>query len=391
MEVRLYPNSRRPGVGLKPRRESQRPLLPQHARHCPVLEAGSALGLLVYPPLEPHESFHIEFQGDGKYQFAYFLSTPDRKWQGLFTLALSLPLGSIGMMKEDVEFLVPNPPISRDEALRVARTFIVPEDLGTPPGALSLRGATNFQTPAGWDAALQPMLEKLRKSLATMKANGITMDLAPVLDLDDRPGPSDTNPDGTRSFSKREAVAEAAGISFAQGLLDAGVVPVVKHFPGLGGATGNTDTMAASTLPWSTLQKDGLLPFAAAIKAGVPAVMVANARVPGLTNLPASLAPEVITTVLRGQLGFKGLVVTDSLSATAVSAAGYSVPQAAAASLAAGADLILFTSNSVATTTDQIVRTIVAAVGSGKLPRSRHRKTCGRPRACSPSFTTAGR
>jgi len=91
-----------------------------------VLEAGSALGLLVYPPLEPHESFHIEFQGDGKYQFAYFLSTPDRKWQGLFTLVLSLPLGSIGMMKEDVEFLVPNPPISREEALRVARTFIVP-------------------------------------------------------------------------------------------------------------------------------------------------------------------------------------------------------------------------------------------------------------------------
>src|SRR5436189_5324241 len=139
MEVRLYPNSRRPGVGLKPRRESQRPLLPQHARHCPVLEAGSALGLLVYPPLEPHESFHIEFQGDGKYQFAYFLSTPDRKWQGLFTLVLSLPLGSIGMMKEDVEFMVPNPPISREEALRVARTFIVPEDLGPPPGALSLR------------------------------------------------------------------------------------------------------------------------------------------------------------------------------------------------------------------------------------------------------------
>ena len=163
MEVRLYPNSRRPGVGLKPRREGQRPLLPQHARHCPVLEAGSALGLLVYPPLEPHESFHIEFQGDGKYQFSYFLSTPDRKWQGLFALLLSLPLGSIGMMKEDVEFLVPNPPISREEAIRVARTFIVPEDLGTPPGALSLRGATNFQTPAGWDTvytAVSNMIER---------------------------------------------------------------------------------------------------------------------------------------------------------------------------------------------------------------------------------------
>ncbi|MGE5826893.1 MAG: glycoside hydrolase family 3 N-terminal domain-containing protein, partial [Micromonosporaceae bacterium] len=70
-----------------------------------------------------------------------------------------------------------------------------------------------------------------------MKANGVTMDLAPVLDLDDRPGPSDANPDGTRSFSKDEKIAETNGLAFANGLRAAGVVPVVKHFPGLGGAT----------------------------------------------------------------------------------------------------------------------------------------------------------
>ena len=56
MDVRIYPNSRRPGVGLAARREGSRPLLPQHARHCPVLEAGSALGFMVYAPLEPKES-----------------------------------------------------------------------------------------------------------------------------------------------------------------------------------------------------------------------------------------------------------------------------------------------------------------------------------------------
>ena len=72
MEVRLFPNSLRPGTGLKPRHESHRPLLPQHARHCPVLEAGSALGFLVYPPLERIESFHIGYQGDGRYQLTYF-------------------------------------------------------------------------------------------------------------------------------------------------------------------------------------------------------------------------------------------------------------------------------------------------------------------------------
>src|SRR5437870_6082662 len=104
MEVRLFPNSRRPGVGMKPRREGQRPLLPQHARHCQVLEAGSALGFLVYPPLEENESFHIEFQGEGRYQFHYFLLSARGKWEPVFTVTIVLPVGSIGMIKEEVSF-----------------------------------------------------------------------------------------------------------------------------------------------------------------------------------------------------------------------------------------------------------------------------------------------
>jgi hypothetical protein len=168
MEVRLFPNSRRPGVGLRPRRESQRPLLPQHARHCPVLEAGSALGFLVYPPLEPHESFHLAFLGDGRYEFTYFLSAANGKWEPLFCLAVTLPIGSVGMIQEDVTFTVPDPPISREEAMRVARAFIVPEDLGTPPGALSLRGATNFQTPQGWDTVYTAVFNMIERPNAPM-------------------------------------------------------------------------------------------------------------------------------------------------------------------------------------------------------------------------------
>src|SRR5215468_9603870 len=116
MEVRLFYNSIRPNVGMKPHREGLRPLLPQHARHCPVLEAGSALGYLVYPPLEPHESFYLEFLGDGRYDFTYSLGTPAGKWAALFTLSVTLPIGSMGQIKEDVTFRVPNPPINRDEA-----------------------------------------------------------------------------------------------------------------------------------------------------------------------------------------------------------------------------------------------------------------------------------
>lgn len=175
-----------------------------------------------------------------------------------------------------------------------------------------------------------------------MAGLGVKMDLAPVADVDARPGPSASNPDGQRSFSGDALVASSFTVAFMNGLSQGGVIPVVKHFPGLGGATGNTDNGPASTAPLSSLQSTGLRPFRAAIAAGAPAVMVANASVPGLTNLPASLAPQVITGLLRRQLGFNGLVLTDSLSAGAITSAGYDLQQAAVASIAAGADMVLF-------------------------------------------------
>lgn len=168
MEVRLFPNWIRPGVGLKPRREGQRPLLPQHARHCPVLEAGSALGFMVYPPLEANESFALEFQGEGRFQFTYFLSDPAGKWQPIFALGLTLPLGSIGMIKEEVTFMIRNPPMSAEDAKQLARAFFVPEDLGTPPGAVALRGASNFRTPPGWDTVYTPIFNNIERPAAPM-------------------------------------------------------------------------------------------------------------------------------------------------------------------------------------------------------------------------------
>src|SRR5215467_5646538 len=168
MEVQLFPNAARPGVGMKPRREGSRPLLPQHARHCPVLEAGSTLGFLVYPPLQPNESFHIEYQGDGRYQFIYFLSTPAGKWDPVFSVVIQLPLGSVGMIKEEVGFKTKKPPVSEEAAKGMVRAFFVPEDLGTPPGAISLRGATNFKTPAGWDTVYTPIFNMIERPIAPM-------------------------------------------------------------------------------------------------------------------------------------------------------------------------------------------------------------------------------
>lgn len=217
-------------------------------------------------------------------------------------------------------------------------------------------------------------IRQLAASLAVrLQSAGVTMDLAPVLDTDDGTGPNNGDPDGTRSFSNDPAVASADGRAFAAGLMSGGVVPVVKHFPGLGHATGNTDVMTASTLAWSTLQAGGLIPFRDAISAHVPAVMVANATVPGLTTLPASVSPDALTTVLRTQLGFHGLVMTDSLSAVAIQNAGYTVPQAAVAAIAAGADMVLFnaTAADVGSVSMSIANAELAAEQSGSLSRDR--------------------
>ncbi len=202
---------------------------------------------------------------------------------------------------------------------------------------------------------------------------GVDMDLAPVLDLDDGPGPDSQHPIGTRSFSIRARVATSHGLAFADGLRRGGVTAVVKHFPGLGGTSPSTNVGPAQTKPWSYLKKHGLRPFAAAVDAGVPAVMVANASVPGLTDLPAGLSSEVVTHVLRQDLGFEGLVVTDSLSAGAISAAGYSVPRATVAALRAGDDLVLWTtaSGDVPTVTQAIVARIRYAVRHDYLSRAR--------------------
>jgi hypothetical protein len=167
MEVLLFPNSRRPGVGMAPRREATRPLLPQHARHCPVLEAGSALGFMVYAPLEPKESVYVEYEGDGRYKFVYYLQTQDGKRTPIFQVTMTLSVGGVGMVKEEVTF-VGAQMLSRDAALAVMRVFLVPEDMGTPPGGIALRGATNFQTASGWDTVYTPIFNMIERPFAPM-------------------------------------------------------------------------------------------------------------------------------------------------------------------------------------------------------------------------------
>ena len=208
-----------------------------------------------------------------------------------------------------------------------------------------------------------------------MASAGVSTDLAPVVDVDGRnvpPGAGDA--DGWRSFGGSPATVSADGVAYMKGLLRGGVMPVFKHFPGLGGASRNTDNGTAYTLPWTKLRTVGVPPFVAGIRAGVPAIMVSNAIVPGLTRLPASLSPVAISYELVRILHFTGLIVTDSLTAGAISQAGFHVPRAAAHAIEAGADMVMYNAATPASTNrlfENIVSAESRAVTNGTIARSR--------------------
>ena len=175
----------------------------------------------------------------------------------------------------------------------------------------------------------------------TMRGEGLNVDLAPVADLDARAVvPSATDADGLRAFGDVPATVSGDAVAFEMGLESAGVLGTIKHFPGLGGASMNTDYGPAHTLNWSTLTTSALSPYRAALAHTNAMVMVSNASVPGLTPLPASVS-SVVMNYLRSTMHYGGLIMTDSLSAGALSARHLSVSAASVEALIAGADLVL--------------------------------------------------
>ena len=252
-----------------------------------------------------------------------------------------------------------------------APLVMVDEEGGQVQRLANLIGA--FPSPRAMASDLNPGQVRQLAQIVGQKliATGVNVDLAPVLDLASGPGPDAQHTDGPRSFSPDPGVATAHGLTFAQGLQSAGVLPVVKHFPGEGQATANSDSGPASTPSLPSLEATDLAPFREAIRAQLPAVMVGNATVPGLTTGPASLSSAAIAGLLRHQLGFEGLVLTDSLSSKTISSTGLDVPHAAVQALAAGADLVLYDLSAPGADASVVVNQLVAAVMGGTLPLSR--------------------
>jgi beta-N-acetylhexosaminidase len=194
---------------------------------------------------------------------------------------------------------------------------------------------------------------------------GINVDLAPVLDV---AHPNTANSIKSRTFGSDPAVVTKVGVAFAQGLQDGGVVATPKHFPGLGRATVNTDDQPTSIAATSQQLQTDLEPFKGAVEAGAGMVMVSTARYPTLgSKKQAALSAGIVSGLLRDQLGFDGVVITDDLEAAAVTETTSPVV-AASSAIKAGDDLLLYGRSESAS--DRAFRSLVSEVKSGNLNRS---------------------
>ena len=197
---------------------------------------------------------------------------------------------------------------------------------------------------------------------------GITVDFAPVVDVVD----SDTDDDtviGDRSFGSDPAkVTEYAG-AYAQGLRDAGLLPVLKHFPGHGHGSGDSHTAGAVvTPPLAQLQDNDLVPYRTLVTQAPVAVMMGHLEVPGLTEDPASLSPAAVELLRTGTdyhgPAFDGPVFSDDLSSMAAITEHYGVAEAVLRSLRAGVDIALWvTTDEVPAVLDRLEQ----AVSAGEL------------------------
>lgn len=189
-------------------------------------------------------------------------------------------------------------------------------------------------------AAAASVRSDARAAAQDLRAAGVNVSLAPVADVPSVAGAALAG----RAFSSDPVTAAGAVAEAVHGWLDGGVAPTVKHFPGLGGATVNTDDGPAVVgRDAVTLRSVDLAPFQAGISAGAPLVMVGHASYPALDGGHIASQSEVIVdSLLRRELGFRGVVMTDSLEAAAVQAVA-DVEPAALASVRAGVDVILTT------------------------------------------------
>ncbi len=242
------------------------------------------------------------------------------------------------------------------------------------PTNIALGGATSFPSLMAFGATGDPRhaYQLGRITALEARAMGVHVPFAPVLDVNNNPDNPIIN---IRSFGEDPNAVADLGVALVRGLQDYGAVATGKHFPG----HGDTGTDSHLDLPIILVGRERLdavelVPFRAAIDAGVQGIMTAHIAVPEISGepIPATVSHRVLTGLLRGDLGFDGIIFTDAMDMAAVNRL-YPRGEAAVLAVMAGADVILMPRD-----VKQAIDAIVSAIDEGRLTEDRIDESVGR-------------
>ncbi len=255
------------------------------------------------------------------------------------------PVAGVILFKRNIETLDGMKSLNRDLKKIGGRRFLIAIDeeggrvSRLPPIALKFPPAAFWGKFYEREKDLRLVTRMGRLLGRELKAVGVNLDFAPVLDVNSNP----KNPViGDRAFSSDPKTAAMVALAFAEGLRREGILTCGKHFPG----HGDTETDSHVTLPKvrrgrAGLERIELLPFRKAVAARIPMLMTAHVVYSALDpKLPATLSPRILQDLLRKKMGYRGVVISDDLQMKAVSQK-YAPDEAAVLALAAGCDLLL--------------------------------------------------
>jgi len=210
------------------------------------------------------------------------------------------------------------------------------------PNAIDLGGAIVFPPEMAIGATRDTALAYAEGRLTAQegRALGIHIAYAPVLDVNNNPDNPVIN---TRSYGEDPELAARMGVAFIHGLQDHGMIATGKHFPGHGDTGVNSHlALPVVTVSRSRLDTVELVPFRAAVNAGVGAIMSFHGAMPALdsSNVPGTLSPKVLTGLLRGEMGFRGIIISDAMDMRGVLDT-YGADEAVKRAIAAGIDVLI--------------------------------------------------
>lgn len=235
------------------------------------------------------------------------------------------------------------------------------------PNAIDLGGAILFPPEMALGATGDTTLayEEGRLTALEGRALGIHIAYAPVLDVNNNPANPVIN---TRSYSEDPALAARMGVAFIHGLQDHGMIATGKHFPGHGDTGVNSHlALPVVTVSRSRLDSVELVPFKAAVNSGVGAIMSFHGAMPALdsSGVPGTLSQKVVTGLLRGEMGFRGIIISDAMDMRGV-LDQFGADEAAKRAIAAGID-VLIQPLDVSKTIDAVV----AGISEGRYTQAR--------------------